>query len=321
MASVDVVIPCYQHGCFLRDCVSSVLAQGVDVRVIIIDNASTDGSAEIARRLAAEDGRIEVVLRDVNLGPHASFNEGVDRASGNYLMILCSDDLLAPGCLQRMVSILDDHPQASFAFGNDVHWLSGEPRPRVEQPPSCHWSVRDGATFIVERCQRPEAYIAAGMVLVRTAAHKAAGHYRAELPHTDDLEMLLRLAMLGEVAQTAAVVGIKRMHQSNRTHDFLAERTRDLVERMAALESFFAREGRALPGARRWLRRGRRRIAERAYWCGIKDLMRGQRSAFGLLRLAVRYSPRVAVLPPLGYVARGRWSALRRGVVDRSCPT
>jgi glycosyltransferase involved in cell wall biosynthesis len=306
MASVDVIIPCYQHGEYLRDCVMSVLEQDVaDLRVLIIDNASTDNSPEIARRLAADDRRIESVLRSENLGPHASFNEGVDRARADYLMILCSDDLLVPGSLARMVAVLERHPEVSFAFGRDVHWQAGEPPPDLDSGgDTAAWQIRDGTEFILERCRKPEGYIAAGMVLVRTAAHKAAGHYRPELPHTDDLEMLLRLALLGRVAQTSAVVGVKRMHPHNRTRAFLDERTRDLVERIAALESFFAREGRTLGDADGLLRLGRRSVAERAYWCGIKDLVRGRRSALGLLQLAFRYSPRCMVLPPFGYMRR-----------------
>ena len=306
MASVDVVIPCYQHGRFLGDCVASVLSQGIDsLRILIIDNASTDDSAAVARQLAAEDPRVEAVVRPVNLGPHASFNEGVDWARNDYLMILCSDDLLAPGSLPQMVSAMEQAPDASFAYGLDVHWAEGEPRPcLLSGGAKAAWRVRDGSDFILERCRNPERYIAAGMVLTRTAAHKAAGHYRAELPHTDDLELLLRLALLGRVADSPAVVGIKRMHGHNRTHDYLAERTRDLVERLAALESFFSREGRTLADAERLMRLGRRSIAERAYWCGIKDLARGRRSALALLRLAVRLDPVLAIVPPLNYLRR-----------------
>jgi glycosyltransferase involved in cell wall biosynthesis len=310
MARVDVAVPCYQHGAFLRDCVASVLGQGVDVRVLIVDNASSDDSPAVARELAA-DPRVEVVLRERNLGPHASFNAGVDWARGDYFMVLCSDDLLAPGSLAEMVAALERHPGASFALGRDVHWAAGAPAPELVKPAfPAAWMVVAGREFIRGRCRRPEGYIAAGMVLVRTAAQKAAGHYRPELPHTDDFELLLRLALLGDVAETAAVVGIKRMHAENRTHDYLAERTRDLVERIAALESFFAREGRALADADALLALGRRSIAERAYWCGLKDLVRGRRSALDLLRLAVRYSPRAAVLPPFGYLARMERSLL-----------
>jgi glycosyltransferase involved in cell wall biosynthesis len=306
MARVDVAIPCYEHGRFLRDCVASVLAQGIeDLRILIIDNASSDDSPAVAQELAAADPRIQLVLRRTNLGQHASFNEGVDWAGGDYFMILCSDDLLAPGSLGAMVSALERHRDASFAIGSDVHWVAGEPFPELPASvASAPWRARHGADYIQERCRRPEAYIAAGMVLVRTSAQKAAGHYRPELPHTDDFEMLLRLALLGGVAQTAAVLGVKRMHPHNRTRDYLAERTRDLVERIAALESFFAREGRAMPDAEALLRLGRRSVAERAYWCGIKDLVRGRGSAVDLLRLAFRYSPRAAVLPPLGYLTR-----------------
>ncbi|TCN31290.1 glycosyltransferase family 2 protein [Sinorhizobium americanum] len=306
MASVDIVIPCYQHGHFLRDCVDSVLGQQVsNLRVLIIDNASTDSSPQVARELAARHNCVETVLRARNLGHHASFNEGVDWAKADYFMVLCSDDLLAPGSLARMVSAMEQHPQTSFAYGADVHWHEGEPFPALSDACSpASWRVLDGTDFIIDRCRTPEAYIAAGMVLARTSAHKTAGHYRTDLPHTDDFEMLLRLARLGKVAQTPAVLGVKRMHGHNRTHDFLAERTRDLVERVAALDSFFSREGRTMADADRLLRLGRRSIAERAYWCGVKDLTRGRASAIALFRLAVRLDPRVALMPPFRYLFR-----------------
>jgi glycosyltransferase involved in cell wall biosynthesis len=56
---VDIAIPCYQYGRFLRQCVTSVLTQGIDAaRVLIIDNSSTDDSVEVAQQLAAEDRRL-----------------------------------------------------------------------------------------------------------------------------------------------------------------------------------------------------------------------------------------------------------------------
>ena len=98
MPSVDIVVPCYQHGRFLRDCVESVLSQGVEqVRVIIIDKPSTDDSVSVARDLAREDARVEIVAHPRNLGSHASFNQGIDLASADYVMVLCADDILSPG--------------------------------------------------------------------------------------------------------------------------------------------------------------------------------------------------------------------------------
>ncbi|MEJ1937710.1 glycosyltransferase family A protein, partial [Nostoc sp. NIES-2111] len=175
MASVDIAVPCYQYGRFLEACVSSILSQGIEaVRILIVDNASTDGSAETARALSRSDDRIEVLCRERNTGPHASFNAGVDWATADYFMVLCADDLLAPGALRSAVDVLERRPKAAFAYGEDVHWREGTSLPRTDEDGKADWRIEPGRDFITQRCRPPERYIAAGMVLVRTAAQKAA---------------------------------------------------------------------------------------------------------------------------------------------------
>src|SRR5215469_6910820 len=67
--SVSIVIPCYNYGRYLPECVGSVLdQQGVIVDVLVIDDASPDGSAEVARRLAADDPRVRAVCHEENRG-------------------------------------------------------------------------------------------------------------------------------------------------------------------------------------------------------------------------------------------------------------
>ncbi|NJM33711.1 MAG: glycosyltransferase family 2 protein [Rhodomicrobium sp.] len=85
MARVDIAVPCYNYGRFLRDCAESILSQShKDLRVLIVDNASTDDSLAVARQIAAEDERVEIRAHAKNLGPHASYNSGLDWASGDY---------------------------------------------------------------------------------------------------------------------------------------------------------------------------------------------------------------------------------------------
>ena len=219
-------------------------------------------------------------------------------------MVLCADDLLAPGSLRHALQVLEANPRLSFAYGTDRHLLPGRPLPPLNGDAPAPWRQWSGKRFIEDRCRNPEHYIAAGMVLVRTSAQKQAGHYRPELPHTDDFEMLMRLACHGDVAYTSAVLGFKRMHDTNRTHDYLANRTTDLVERLAAIESFAANDLSDPVEAARLLRLGRRSLAERAYWCGVKDLVRGRRSHQELFRLAFRLDPATRLLPPIGYLSR-----------------
>ena len=70
---------CYNYGNFLRDAVHSVLTgqDGVDVRVLVIDDASTDNSVEIAKAIAEEDPRVEAAVHGINRGQYRTYNEGL----------------------------------------------------------------------------------------------------------------------------------------------------------------------------------------------------------------------------------------------------
>ena len=114
MTSVSVVIPCYNYGHLLGDAVNSVLddQDGVDVQVLIIDDASPDGSAEVARKIAAGDPRVEVAVHAANKGHIATYNEGLlDWAGGDYCVLLSADDRLTPGALQRAAGFSRRPPQ------------------------------------------------------------------------------------------------------------------------------------------------------------------------------------------------------------------
>jgi len=135
MSRIDVLITNYQYGRYLKECVDSVLSQNVDnLSILIIDNASTDNSQEVSRRLAANDARISLQLNKENLGRHASLNRGIEWTTGDYFMVLCSDDLLAPGCLRRAISVLDHNEDVAFVYGAEVLWRDGEPLILDESP-------------------------------------------------------------------------------------------------------------------------------------------------------------------------------------------
>src|SRR5665648_162628 len=103
MTIVDVAVPCYNYSRFLRDAVESILTQSYkDLRILIIDNGSDDGSGAVAKQLAAEDDRVDVRILAQNIGQHSCYNDGVDWASGDYFFLLDADDLLTPGSLERL---------------------------------------------------------------------------------------------------------------------------------------------------------------------------------------------------------------------------
>ena len=132
MSSVSVVIPCYKYGHFLEEAVSSVLddQEGVDVRVLIIDDASPDDSADAAAKIAARDPRVEVLVHSTNKGNIATYNEGLlEWAQGDYTALVSADDRLTPGALRRARDLLDAHPEVGFVYGTALWFWQDQPVP------------------------------------------------------------------------------------------------------------------------------------------------------------------------------------------------
>jgi glycosyltransferase involved in cell wall biosynthesis len=291
MPLIDVVIPNYNYGRYLNECVLSVVLQQVeDIRILIIDNASTDNSVDVATKLAKRDERITVVARERNLGLHASHNEGVDWAKSKYFMILCADDLLVMGCFDRALSVLEREPDVAFACGSELVWHEERPFPVVENSPSDEWRFCTTESFALERSLPSKVLFGSGAALIRTSDLKRLGHFRPELSYTEDLEMFLRLSLDRRVAITKAL--------------FWRDFKRDMIETKLAFDSFFSHEAASMPGVEQLRRRVHRNLAKRAYWSAVSHIIRGQRAAgFDLLRFATELSPSLAYIPPVDYLA------------------
>ncbi|MQY32091.1 hypothetical protein SRB17_00310 [Streptomyces sp. RB17] len=105
-AQVGVVVIGYNDSTHVGDAVRSALAQGPAVaEVVAVDDCSTDGSAELLDRLAADEPRLRVVRRDVNSGGCGSpRNTGIDAVTTPYVMFLDSDDVLPPGAVDALLA-------------------------------------------------------------------------------------------------------------------------------------------------------------------------------------------------------------------------
>ncbi|RYE64602.1 MAG: glycosyltransferase [Oxalobacteraceae bacterium] len=325
MPSIDVVVPNYNYGRYLRACVTSILSQeGVTVRVLIIDNASTDDSADIALSIAKEDDRVELVLRTDNLGSHKSFNEGIDWAKGDYFLLLCSDDFLLPGALRRATEIMERNKSIAFCYGRDVPVSGNAAIPRIApQPCPAPFRLTGGRAFIAGFCCMGVFQIPGPSIVVRTSVQKRVGHYRDSLPHSDDYEVWLRLAMHGPVAGLRTLQAGVRSHENNRSREFAAHQIQHILHSAAAAESFFDHEGGSLKGSASLRRLARHGIASRAYWCGMSHLMRRNPRARDLFRLAFSIAPLMAVIPPIGYLLSrpDSLSRIRSLLPERPRPT
>jgi glycosyltransferase involved in cell wall biosynthesis/SAM-dependent methyltransferase len=108
---VSIIIPFYNVEPYISECLSSVVAQDYsNLEIVLIDDASPDGSRRVVERFAESDPRIRLLTHDVNLGLGPARNTGVEHGTGDYLLFLDSDDLFAS---TSAVSQLVAHAEAS----------------------------------------------------------------------------------------------------------------------------------------------------------------------------------------------------------------
>jgi glycosyltransferase involved in cell wall biosynthesis len=267
MTSVSVLIPCYKYGHFLEEAVASVLDDqpGVDVRVLIIDDASPDDSADVARKIAARDERVEVIVHATNKGNIATFNEGLlEWADGDYCALVSADDRLTAGALGRARDLLDAHPEVGFVYGRSLWVMDG-----VEPPPARvdgrGWSVWPGCRWLAALYRQGENPITSPEVVMRTSTLHAVGGFDPRLPHAADMELWMRLAANADVGFLRGVdQAYYRLHGANMHKGY--SRLADLRQRRAAFDTIRDRYGAAWPDAPDLAAAVNRRLAREALW-------------------------------------------------------
>ena len=103
LIDISVIIPAYNAGQTIERSVTSALRQtGVDLEVLVVDDASTDATAAIATRLAQQDERVRVIRCGVNGGPAVARNRGIEQSRGEWIALLDADDEFLPHRLETL---------------------------------------------------------------------------------------------------------------------------------------------------------------------------------------------------------------------------
>ena len=115
--TVSVIIPVYNREAFVEECVASVLAQSyTDLEILLVDDGSTDNSRQICRQLTKADQRIKLIESD-HLGVSGARNTALDKAIGEYVFFLDSDDVIHPMLLETLVNGIEKHNVAMAGTG------------------------------------------------------------------------------------------------------------------------------------------------------------------------------------------------------------
>ena len=247
---VTVVVPAYNHAAYVERAIASVLAQSYrDLEVVVVDDGSTDGTADLAARALAGTAIPHRVVRRDNRGAPQTLNEGAALATGEYLQFLNSDDWLAPRRIERMV---DEVAGVGAAWGCsrialvDADGNALDPlRHRRAFDLMCATSSVTFRSSVGFSFVPTNAAVSSGNLFVARAFHERVGGFR-EFRWNHDWDYALRAVWLDEPVFVDEPLYAYRLHGSN-TIEESAARSRD---EMAAITSEYlvrAMDERAVP--------------------------------------------------------------------------
>lgn len=144
---VSVLIPCFNAEDYVVEAIASALAQTIaDIEVIVVDDASTDGSRDMIERAALEDSRVRPHFLARNGGPSAARNHGIAAARGEWIAILDADDLFEPTRLARLLEVAAERAADVVGDNLTIRSLDGS---RPDYPAFDY--LQPGRTFPVDR--------------------------------------------------------------------------------------------------------------------------------------------------------------------------
>jgi len=215
---ISVCIPTYNSAAYIRECIESVLAQeGVELEVIVSDNASKDDTWGIIQSFS--DTRIRAVRSSQNSGMTVNFNRALREATGEYVKLLCSDDLLEPNSLTQQAKLLDEHPELAMVTSATrlidshnrelavVKWFS---KPVIIET----LNLRTISLIYGNVVGEPSA------VLFRREAWLRAGAFKDGLVTLIDLDMWFRLVRQGGLGYLPVPLSRIRRHKLSMTNQF-----------------------------------------------------------------------------------------------------
>jgi glycosyltransferase involved in cell wall biosynthesis len=206
MPGVSVILACYNTERYIASAVRSVLAQTFrDLELILIDDGSTDRSSKICKQLAAEDSRIRLISRP-NKGLTKTLNEGLSLATAPFMARMDADDLSLPTRFEKQVVYLNDHPEC-VCVGSRVTLIDP-----YDSPISVTDHKLDHEGIDADLLQGIGWAIVHPAAMMRTDAVKRAGGYREQFKTSQDLDLWLRLAEIGNLANLKEPLVQYRQH-------------------------------------------------------------------------------------------------------------
>lgn len=210
---VSVIIPVYNAEAFIADAVRSVCQQSFSAwELIIVNDASTDNTASIVRRLRKDDKRIRFVALSRKRGVSSAMNLGVRRARGRFIARLDADDTMEKNRLKKQIIFLSTNP-LHIAVGGQCNWIAEDDSPL----PSKSYPLNHDA--IVKLLSHDVPIRQPSLMINRGKLPKGFRWYNTSLAIGEDIDFYYRLLPYGMLANLDEIVVTIRHHSGRMRYD------------------------------------------------------------------------------------------------------
>lgn len=208
MADVTVIIPCYNGSAYIAQTIRSVLAQtDPPKQVIVIDDGSTDNSAEVIREFPVE------LIQQENAGESRARNVGIARAEGEFVAFLDADDVWMPDKIEKQLALLQNNPHAIgahcpvFNFRDDLDDCAREVTERTMDDPGLE-------DLIDYHHVTPSALIVRREVLMEHDIR-----FDEKVHHSEDMLFIADLRLVGSLCLIDEPLVAKRVHANQQSRN------------------------------------------------------------------------------------------------------
>ncbi|MCI1014372.1 glycosyltransferase [Herbaspirillum sp. C7C2] len=210
LPAISVVVPTYNAGRYVEEAVASVLAQDFrDFELLLIDDGSTDNTAEVVSRFAA-DPRVRLLRNERNLGLIATLHRAYAECRAPLIARMDSDDICAPDRFGRQVTFLHEHPEVGIV-GGAIRFF-GNVAPNVFTFPLAHADIHPAMLFYC-----PLAHPA--LMFRRELLDQGIIRYDDAFRHAEDYHLWSRLLLQVNAANLPEVVLDYRLHAQQVSSD------------------------------------------------------------------------------------------------------
>ena len=207
---VSVIIPCYNNASLVTASVNSVLQQDYpNIEVIVVDDGSTDNSVEVLEQFG---NRINL-LQQVNQGPAAARNTGLQAAKGRYIAFNDSDDFWLPGKLSAQISFLEQHPEFGLCFSRWAVWdknVSFDDMVQKYDQPTATNDIDENLTGWLYIPLLKESVIHTITAVIRREVLDDIGHFDTAYRIGEDYDLWIRISRKYQMAKLNRVFALYR---------------------------------------------------------------------------------------------------------------